>query len=202
VRPAAEVRAELGLATGDELVVNVARFVELKNQALLLDALADVAAQRPRLHAVLIGDGPLREQLERQADRLGIADRVQIQGFRPDAVDVTAAADVFALSSDTEALPLTVLEAMTYGRPIVSTGVGSIPDTIADGVDGLIVPRGGRSELAAAIERLLEDRAFAERLGAHARGTIEARYSVDRMVGRTLAAYASAVARRGRERMR
>jgi glycosyltransferase involved in cell wall biosynthesis len=197
VRPAPEVRRELGAGDG-ELVVNVGRYVDLKNQALLLDALARIAPRRPQLRAVLIGEGPLRSELEARVERLGLNGRVTISGPRPDAVDVIAAADVFALSSDSEALPLTLLEAMTYSRPIVTTAVGSIPDTVADGDSALVVPPGDVDAFAAALERLLEERELAARLGANARATVQRHHSVERMVERTLAVYASAVRRRGR----
>jgi glycosyltransferase involved in cell wall biosynthesis len=199
VRAAADVRAELGV--GDrELVVNVARYVGLKNQALLLEAIALLAPRRPRLSAVLVGEGPLQSELEQRAQTLGIADRVRIVGFRADAVSVIAAADVFALSSDTEALPLTLLEAMTHARPVCSTDVGSIGDTIEDGVNGLLVPKGDAPALAEALDRVLGDPAYARRLGAAARETIRRRYSVDVMVERTLAVYESAARARGARR--
>jgi glycosyltransferase involved in cell wall biosynthesis len=197
VREAAEVRAELGAADA-QLVVNVARYVGLKNQRLLLDALARLAPERPRLRAALVGEGELRGELEAHAERLGLADRVSLLGFRADAVDVIAAADVFALSSDSEALPLTLLEAMTHGRPVVSTAVGSIPDAVADGESALLVPPGDVDAFSAALARLLDDPQLAARLGAAGRETVERRYSVGRMVERTMAVYESAIARRRR----
>jgi glycosyltransferase involved in cell wall biosynthesis len=195
MRPVAEIRRELG-AEDAELVVNVARYVGLKNQALLLDAIARLAPSRPRLRAVLVGDGELQPGLKARAERLGISDRVSITGHRADAVDVIAAGDVFALTSDREGLPLTILEAMTYGRPIVATSVGSIPDTIEHERTGLIVPPRDLDALTHALERLLDDRGFAERLGAAARSSVRRRHSVEQMVERTLAAYASAAERR------
>jgi glycosyltransferase involved in cell wall biosynthesis len=197
VRPRDAVRAELG-ATDAELVVHVGRYVPLKNQALLLEALARIAPRRPRLRAVLVGDGELRAELEQRARQLGLGDVVSVLGPRTDAVDVIAAGDVFALSSDSEALPLTLLEAMTHGRPVCSTAVGSIPDLVADGQTGLLVPPRDAAALAEAIERLLDDPALAERLGAAGRAAVLARYSVGTMVERTLAVYESVAASRER----
>jgi glycosyltransferase involved in cell wall biosynthesis len=195
VAPRAVIRRELGAEDG-ELVVTVGRYVPLKNQALLLDAVARLAPSRPRLHAAVVGDGELEEELRAQAERLGIADRVTVTGNRDDAVAVIAAADVFALTSDREGLPLTVLEAMTYGCPVVATNVGSVPDAIEDGVTGLLVPPRDLDALTAALERLLDDRALAERLGAAAHETVASRFSVERMVEETLRAYETAASRR------
>lgn len=186
-RTAAEVRAELGAPDGVPLVVSVGRYVPVKNQALLLAALGRLG--RP-YRAVVVGAGPLEDELRAAAPA-----EVSVTGPRGDAVDVIAAADVFVLSSDSEGLPLVLLEAMALGRPIVSTAVGSIPDAVRDGVSALLVPPGDAGALSAAIRSVLDDPELAARLGAGALAA-SAEFSVDAMVERTLAAYASAVERR------
>ena len=194
-RSAAEVRQELGVE-GAELLVTVGRHVAEKNQALLLDAVALLADRRPRLRAVLVGDGPLREELRARIRRLGLEERVTLAGERADAVDVVAAADVFVLSSSNEALPLAVLEAMALGRPVVATNVGGVGDAVQHEQTGLLVPPDDPPALAAAIERLLDDKELSRRLGAHAREFAVSRCSVEAMIDSYSTIYTEAVAAR------
>jgi glycosyltransferase involved in cell wall biosynthesis len=197
-RAPAEVRAELA-AVDRELVVNVGRYVPEKNQELLLNALALLADRRPRLRALLVGTGPLEETLRAQVRALGLENVVHLTGPRADAVDIIAAADVLAVSSRSEGLPLVVLEAMSLARPIVTTDVGSIPDAIESGRTGLIVPSEDPEAFADALARVLDDAGFAARLGAAAQTDAAERFSVEAMTERTLEVYESAVAaRRGR----
>ncbi|MGZ4317712.1 MAG: glycosyltransferase [Gaiellaceae bacterium] len=194
-RPAAEIRQELG-AEDAELIVTVGRQVHEKNQALLVDAVALLADRRPRLRAVLVGDGPLGGELRAQIRRLGLEERVTLAGERPDAVDVVAAADVFVLSSSTEALPLAVLEAMAVGRPVVATDVGGVRDAVQHERTGLLVPPGDAPALAAAIERLLDDDQLSRRLGTHAREFAVSHCSVETMIDSYSKIYVDAVTRR------
>jgi glycosyltransferase involved in cell wall biosynthesis len=191
-RSAAEIRQELGVEEA-ELIVTVGRHVEEKNQALLLDAVALLAGRRPRLHAVLVGDGPLRDELRAQIGELGLEERVTLAGERPDAVDVIAASDVFVLSSSNEALPLVVLEAMALGRPVVATDVGGVGDAVQHEQSGLLVPPGDAPALAAAIERLLDDKELSGRLGAQAREFAVSHCSVEAMIESYSTIYAQAV---------
>jgi glycosyltransferase involved in cell wall biosynthesis len=185
-RSAREVRAELG-AEGVPLILSVGRYVAVKNQLLLLTALAQV--DRP-YRAAIVGTGPLETVLRERAP-----ESVTITGPRADAIDLVAAADMFVLSSDSEGLPLALLEAMVLGRPVVATAVGSIPDAVRDGDSALLVPPGDADALAAAIRRLLDDPDLAARLGAAAH-LASREFSVETMIDRTLAAYAAAVERR------
>jgi glycosyltransferase involved in cell wall biosynthesis len=128
---------------------------------------------------VLVGYGDLRESLEQQAARLGIAQQVRFTGQleRQHAATYLAAADVFALpivrDQGTDGLPNTLLEAMGTGRPVVASRVAGVPDVLTDGEHGLTVPERDPAALAAAIVRLLDDPALAGRLGAAARQRIE-----------------------------
>jgi glycosyltransferase involved in cell wall biosynthesis len=197
-RPRDEVRAELG-GTGRELIVNVGRYVPEKNQELLLDAVALLARRRPHLRALLVGTGPLEGKLRARVSALGLDDVVELTGPRADAVDIIAASDVLAVSSQSEGLPLVVLEAMSLARPIVTTNVGSIPDAIESERTGIVVPSGDAQAFADALDRVLGDSGLAARLGAAARLEAAERFSIEAMTERTLEVYESAVAaRRGR----
>jgi glycosyltransferase involved in cell wall biosynthesis len=192
-----DVRAEFGVE-GAELVVNVGRYEEQKNQALLIDALALLAPRRPRLRALIVGVGTLEDDLRRRVRDLGLEGVVTLTGERQDAHDIMAAADVFALSSVWEALPLVLIEAMALARPIVATDVTGVGDLIRHESTGLLVPSGHASALADGIERLLEDHKLATRLGTSARELAAERCSEETMVSRYRVLYGDAIAGRRR----
>ena len=187
-RSKAEVRAEFD-AEGAELVVTVGRYAPEKNHALLLEALALVADRRPAARGLLVGVGDLEDELRRHVARLGLDGRVTITGERADAIDITAAADVFALSSDWEGLPMAVLEALALGTPVVSTDVGGIAYAVRDGATGLLVPPRDAESLAAAIERVLADGELARRLADGGRAFAAAELGEAAMADRYLELY-------------
>jgi glycosyltransferase involved in cell wall biosynthesis len=192
-----EVRAEFGL-NGSELVVNVARYAREKNQALLIDALAELAPRRPSMRALIVGEGDLRPELQARIEDHGLGGVVQLTGPREDAVDIVAAADVFALSSNDEAMGVVLLEAMSVGCPIAAVAGGGVPDVLDHERTALLVPRRDPFGLAAAIERLLDDPALGESLAENGRGVVGTKFSVETMVERFGAIYESVVeARRG-----
>jgi len=196
-RPAEDVRREFD-AADSELVVTVGRYTEQKNHHVLLDALALLAPERPRLRALLVGVGELEEDLVLRTTELDLEGVVTITGERNDAIDITAAADVFALSSDWEGLPLALLEAMALGIPVVATAVNGVPDAISDGDNGLLVPRRDPQALAQALSRVLDDDELRRRLGSRARAWAEAACSEAAMTSGYLGVYASAFERRRR----
>jgi glycosyltransferase involved in cell wall biosynthesis len=193
-----DVRAEFGIPADAELVVTVGRYRSEKNQALLIDALALLAPSRPRLHALIVGIGSLETELRAQAERSGLADRVQITGPRSDPLDCMSAADVFALTSTTEGLPLVLIEAMTQGTAVVTTDVGGVRDVAREGETALLVPSGDTVQLASAIARLLDDPGLRAQLSEAALRFITATCSLETMVDEYLHIYTEAVQRRRR----
>ncbi|WP_129628106.1 glycosyltransferase [Candidatus Oscillochloris fontis] len=174
----AAVRAELGLGEGVPLVIGLGRLVAKKGFGVLLDAWPQVLRSYPQALLCIVGYGDLRAQLEAQAQRLGIAAQVRFTGQldRQRTARYLAAADVFALPivrEGVDGLPNVLLEAMGAARPVVASRVAGVPDVIADGVHGLIVPERDPAALAQAIMRLIADRPFAEGLGRAARRRIE-----------------------------
>ncbi|CAA9356473.1 MAG: hypothetical protein AVDCRST_MAG34-2127 [uncultured Nocardioidaceae bacterium] len=143
----------------------------------LLAALRDL----PGVLALLAGDGPRREELERFAAEAGVADRVQFLGHRDDMPALMRAADVVVLPSHVEGLPLVLLEASALGRPVVATEVDGVGEAVEHGVNGLLVPAGQPLALASAIRSLLEDPAAGARLGAAARSRFHQDFRADRM---------------------
>src|SRR5579864_6436253 len=152
-----EWRAKVGFTDHHVLYVCVARFAPQKNHALLLKAFAQGPASDPNAHLVLVGAGALPEQLESQAETLGLARQVHFLGLRTDIPDVLGAMDVFVLSSDWEGNPLSMIEAMAAGLPIVSTAVGGVPELLQSGKEGFIVQPGSADGLSEAMMTLLYD---------------------------------------------
>lgn len=204
---AADVRAELGLPRDAPLVLAIGRLVYKKGLSYLIDAFPAVLARHPRAVLVIAGYGDLRGELERQAHALGLNGSVRFPGqlARDRAARYIAAADVYAVPSirdqrgNVDGLPNTLLEGMGAARPIVASRVAGIPDVIADGCHGLLVPERDPAALAAAVSRLLDDRELAQRLGAAARERIVRQLTWDATAARFERVYAQALAagRRG-----
>jgi glycosyltransferase involved in cell wall biosynthesis len=195
-RSPADVRAEFGIPVDAEVVITVGRYEGEKNQALLLEALARLAPSRPQLYALIVGIGSLETDLRAQATRSGLADRVQITGPRNDALDLMAAADVFALTSTTEGLPLVLIEAMTAATAVVTTDVGGVRDVARDEETALLVPSQDSAQLASAIAKLLDDASLRARLSETALAFVSETCSFDTMVDEYLRVYVAAVERR------
>lgn len=175
----AAARAGLGLATDEVVFGVVARLSPQKAHHLLLGAFADIAAQR-RVRLVVVGDGERAAELRTLAARLGVADLVLFTGIRSDVPELLPAFDVSCLSSVHEGAPLSVLEAMAAGVPVLSTDVGALRDLVHDGREGYLVPAGDRAALGARMAELADDAGLRTRMGAMARTRAERDYSIER----------------------
>jgi glycosyltransferase involved in cell wall biosynthesis len=174
--------AQPALRKDGPVVGNVARLAPQKDHATLIEA----ARQLPEgVRVVIVGDGELREELERRADGLP----VELVGARDDVPELLASFDVFAFPSLFEGLCLAVIEAQAAGVPVVATPVGGIRETVVDGETGLLVPPRDSAALAAAIRRLLDDRDLARRLAGEARRRVRETYSEEHMIELTLGLY-------------
>jgi glycosyltransferase involved in cell wall biosynthesis len=192
----AELRARWGIDDHTIVVATHSRLAdERKGVAYFLDMAAKVAPRDPRVLFVVSGDGVLRPGLEAQAERLGIADRVRFVGWQSDAAKVFAAIDIFVMPSTFEGGPTTVLEAMAMTRPVIASHVGMVPEVIADGISGLIVPPADPAALGSALTRLLADEPLRTRLGERAREHALANFSIEHMVEAYLRVFADALAR-------
>jgi glycosyltransferase involved in cell wall biosynthesis len=180
--PRKEWRAREGFGDDDVLFVCVARFAPQKNHALLLKAFAQGPASDPNAHLVLVGEGVLRQQLEGQAKSLGLSRQVHFLGLRTNIPDVLGAMDVFVLSSDYEGNPLSVMEAMAAGLPIVSTAAGGVPELLEHGREGHIVQPGDVRGLTDSMTFLLKDREARQSLGMAAARRARKNYDVSTMV--------------------
>jgi len=175
-------RTKEGFCDEQVLFVCVARFAPQKNHALLLKAFAQGPASDTNSHLVLVGDGPLGEQLKEHAKSLGLAGQIHFLGVRTDIPDVLSAMDVFALSSDWEGNPLSVMEAMAAGLPIVSTAVGGVPDLFENGSEGFLVQQGDARGLADCLLSLLRNPETRQTMGAAAARRARREFDVSKMV--------------------
>ena len=188
-RPREQVRAELGVAEGEVLVLAAGRLIPRKGYDVLLAALAKLSGARERWRLALAGDGDERARLEAQARELGLAERVALLGRRNDIADLLAACDVFAMPSRREGLGIAALEAMAAGRPVVASSVGGLGQAVSHGESGLIVAPEDVAGLTQALGRLLADAALRERLGAGGRARVESHFHARTMVAAYEALY-------------
>ena len=140
--PAADLHAEFWFPKGAPVIVNVGALVPHKGQKFLVEAMAHVRRQVPDAQLVIFGEGELRGALEQQIRDLGLDKHVVLAGFRDDVLALTRSADLFVMSSVTEGLGSTVLDAMAMGLAVVGTRAGGIPEAVKDGVTGVLVPPG------------------------------------------------------------
>jgi glycosyltransferase involved in cell wall biosynthesis len=145
----------------------------------------------------LVGDGPDREATEQLAHDLGIVDRCLFLGYQDDVAPFYAAFDALVLPSANEGTPVSAIEALAGGRPVVATRVGGVPDVVRDGVDGFLVEPGDVDALADRLARLAADRGLAKRMGEAGRARVLERYSVKRLVGDVDDLYRRLLAERG-----
>ena len=169
VEAEAGLRAEIGVGPDAPIITSVAVLRPQKRLEILLEAFESVAARVPDAHLVLVGSGPEDERLERIVASMTAGERVHMVGQRSDVAAIWRVVDIAAMSSDFEGTPLSALEAMSAGVPLVATSVGGIPDIAQDGVSALLVPRRDPAALAAALERLLLDPDLRRRMGEAAR---------------------------------
>jgi glycosyltransferase involved in cell wall biosynthesis len=145
--------------------------------------------QRAAARLLIFGEGEEQAALAAQIASLGLGDSCVLAGFEPDIAGALAGMDLFALSSRVEGLPMVLLEAMAAGLPTVATAIPGVVDAVADGADALLVERENPAQLSIALARLIQDRQLAHRLGAQARRTACARFTVERMVRETESVY-------------
>lgn len=195
------LRQELGIGADDVLVATVGRLCPIKNQRLFLEAARRIT-ERPNgrpVRFVLVGDGELRRELEEEARRLGISERVTFTGFRQDAGRLYPDFDVMVLTSRNEGTPVTLIEALCAGRPVISTEVGGVVDLLGarrectDGVTrwdhGFTVPSDDAAALARAVERLIADPVTCRAMGERGRAFVRERMSKERLVAEVAGLY-------------
>jgi glycosyltransferase involved in cell wall biosynthesis len=188
--PREALRREWGIESGQILGIAVGRLAPVKNHLGMIRALALAGDGASAVRLGFLGAGPLESRLRAAATELGVGARIRFLGFRSDVADCLHASDFWLSASSTEGLPLSLLEAMAAGLPIVATSVGGMPETL--GTAGILVPPGDDTALAAALGTMAVDHARRAALGRTAQER-SARYSVEEMTARYSALYHEAL---------
>ncbi|NOY43578.1 MAG: glycosyltransferase [Planctomycetes bacterium] len=176
------IRQELGIPTDAAVVGILAALRPEKNHELFLHGAKQIAATVPSAQFVVIGDGPRRADLEQLTCDLGIADIVHFLGSRSDVPEVLRSLDLLALTSHNEASPVSILEALSSGIPVVASEVGSVPETVIPNETGLLFPPGDTKAFASAAIKLLQDKPLLTQLGAEGRQRVIQHWSLQAMV--------------------
>jgi glycosyltransferase involved in cell wall biosynthesis len=179
------IRRDLGLRVDDFLVGNVGRLAPQKGQRHLIAAMPLLLERVPNAHALIAGGGDLEDYLRDLATEMGVAQRVHVLGSRRDVPAIMHALDAFAMPSIWEGFGLVLLEAMAAARPIVASRVATIPEVVADGETGLLVPAGDPQALADALATFARAPDLARRMGQAGRERLRRQFTVDKMVGDT-----------------
>jgi glycosyltransferase involved in cell wall biosynthesis len=177
------IREELGIAADEFLIGTIGKLNRGKGVYELLRSIGMIAKENSSVKLVFVGDGGEREGLGKEAERLGIGDKVIFAGVRKDVERMYAAMDIFVLPSTcSEAFGMVIIEAMAMGKPVIGTMVGGIPELITDRKNGILVPSGDEKALTEAIQKYLTDRDFSAQVASAGRQTVESEFS-DKTLG-------------------
>lgn len=189
----AQRRVELGADQSKTVLINVARFYPEKAQVFLLECFARLRQQRPGLLLWMVGVGPLEAEIRAAAKRLHLGNSVRFLGFVPDLPPLLALADIQVHPALIEGVPLAICEGMAAGLPIVASEVGGLPEILAGGRNGVLVPGLDAQRFADAVLALVDDSARAAALGAQARQFIENDYSLRTAIAQVEATYSQLI---------
>lgn len=182
IRIRLDVRKELGIEEGAQVVGLIGRMVPLKNHDIFLKAADEICKTGKNVFFLIVGDGPLRERLVRDVHDLGLDNRVFFTGWRLDMVRMVNAIDVLVLCSEVEGHNIAVLEAMACEKPVVGADVTGIRTIVKHGEAGVLVPLRNIKALAGAVQYLLSDTSKAQTMGRTGRMIVERKYSLDHML--------------------
>jgi glycosyltransferase involved in cell wall biosynthesis len=181
-------RHRLGLPAAGFLVGIVARLVPIKDHTTFLEAARSVATRHSDVNFVVVGDGELRTQLEREA-RASLRDRVYFTGWVLDLPTLYQALDIVVLTSRNEGTPIALIEAGAAARPVVATCVGGIPEVVQEGSTGFLVRAGQPVQMASRIVELLDNPELRARIGQNARTHVVSKFSAERLLGDVIQLY-------------
>jgi len=190
-------RKELGLPEGSPVIGTVARFASQKGVSYLLEAAAIIKQNIPDVMVLIVGDGPLRFELEQLAARLELAENCVFTGFREDVHRLIPLIDVFVIPSVSEGASICAMEALACGRPVVATDVGGLPEVIRHEQTGILVPPGDADAIAQAVQRLLLEPGECAALGARGSEMVLGQYDACTMVADISRAYEEVLAGKG-----
>lgn len=182
VSPISDLREEFNLGDDALLLGTVASLVKRKGHRYLFEAIVKVKDKFPQVKLLVAGEGPLEEKLKKLVEKLSLENEIIFTGFRKDIPEILSILDVFVLVSLKEGLGVSLLEAGSYGLPIVATNVGGIPEVVRDGITGLLAPPKDSEALAEKIIYLLSHPEEARKMGENGRKWVRKNFSVEKMV--------------------
>ena len=177
-----EIRTEFGIPRDKPVIGTVANFSYEKGYPYLLEAIERIHHRKPEAWFLLVGSGPLEDEMKKMASKSPAKGQIIFAGNRSDIPRVLAAMDIFVLASLSEGFPNVLLEAMAMARPVVASAVGGIPELVESGQDGILVPHRDSRSLAEAVLHLLDDETQATRLRYLAAEKIKTKFSLERML--------------------
>lgn len=183
------LHCEFSFAVDDYLVGIVAHLADHKGHQYLIQATKILKQQAPKIKTIIVGEGPLSMELDRQAKELDVEDIIFFLGFRKDIPKILSSLDLFVLSSHLEGMGSSILDAMASRLPVVATKVGGIPEVVINGETGLLVPPRNPSALARAILRLYSDKTLASRLGQKGYELVHRKFSAEAMADKVVRLY-------------
>lgn len=170
-------------------ITHISNFRPLKRIEDLVYAMCIINKKSPNIKLLLVGDGPERHSVERLIDRLDLRRNITLTGYRSDIPELLRCSDLVVICSETESAPLTVLEGMSSGLPIIGTNVGGIPEIVKDGVNGFLVPVKHPEAIAEKVLELASDKDKARKMGTRGRRMVLEKYSKDIVVDQYLKVY-------------
>lgn len=181
--------SEFAFKQDDKIVGTVARIHKQKGHIYLLSAAKEVVKEVPEAKFLIVGDGPLKNDMEKVSVNLGIAKNVIFTGFYKDIPGILSILDVFVLPSLWEGLPITILEAMAMKKAVIATDVSGNPEVVADNVTGILIPAKNPHSLAQAIIKLIKDEGLRVKMGEAGYNRVRQFFNVNKMVDETAAIY-------------
>ncbi len=185
----AAVRQELSIPAAAYVISVPARLHPLKGHQYLFEAVSQIRSELPQIMVLIIGDGVLRESLQKKVEGLGIGPMVRFLGHRADIARIMAASDLIVLPSLSETLGLVLAEAQAAGKAVIATNIGGIPEVVENGVTGMLIPPSDSPALARAIVQLVQNPAQCQEMGKKGRERVDRVFPTQRMVAQTLEIY-------------
>ncbi len=184
-------RAEFGIPKDALILAAAGQLIPRKGHRYLLEAIAGLRLQHPQVRLIIFGEGYLNNQLRAQASSLGLGDVVQFAGFREDLDNFMGCFDIFVHPALAEGLGVATLKAAAAGVPVIGFHAGGLPEAIADGVTGILVPAEDVTALQEAIVTLIDSDTVRQRMGAAGRERMQNEFSIDTMAAKHIALYES-----------
>ncbi|MFX0207099.1 MAG: glycosyltransferase [Candidatus Hodarchaeota archaeon] len=192
-----EVKKNLGLYPNHKVVCMIGNLRPIKGHEYFLQAASSILSDFREVQFMIVGEGPLLEDLEKLTNKLGLHQKVLFLGKTNDIREILSVTDVSVLSSLSEGFSNTILESMSMGKPVVATRVGGNPEAVIDGATGLLVPPRDPNALANAVVKLLKNPELADQFGIMSKGRVREYFSLDGMIANMQGLYESLLDKKG-----